>query len=428
MNNHPYLNELKKKGMKLGLERMYEALNQIQNPHKYLKGSLIAGTNGKGSTAFILYKLLLSIGFKTALYTSPHIREINDRYLISDIKISDEDLLHYIDSLKEISERNNLTLFEFETLIAFKYFYDQKVDFAIFEVGMGGRLDATNCFEPSIKVITSISKDHIEYLGDTEEKILFEKAGIIKHNNTIISGINQTDLIEQLESICKEHNSRLIQLNRDICINDIREEEGYEYFNYRYLNTNFDNICLSLFGRYQISNCALAITSFLEIAKEYNIQIDKEILYNTLKNIHFGGRFEIYSKNPLIIIDGAHNIDGITRLKESIVSFNKENKKILCIFSTLNNKDPERKIEILKDIVDQFIFVENHHPLSVKRDEFIHIAKKLNISRFDTMDLKSAIMKSQEDFNNYLILITGSLYTLEPTYNFLENIYGRERK
>ncbi len=425
MKIHPYLEELTKRGISPGLERMYNALSEIQCPHKGLKGALIAGTNGKGSTAFILYNLLASHGFKTALYTSPHIREINDRYLISGDNISDEKLLSYIELLRAISERNNLTLFEFETLIAFKYFYEQKVDFAVFEVGMGGRLDATNCFDTSIKVITSISKDHTEYLGETEEEILFEKAGIIKKGNIVISGIHQKNLLTSIERICKDRDAKLILLDRDIIIENLKEKDGFESFDYKYIDWKFDNVRLSLFGTHQVSNCALAITSFVELSREENFNIEEERIYHTLQNIRFGGRFEIVSRNPLIIIDGAHNEDGIRRLKETIITFNKDRKKIICIFSSLKNKEPEKKLEILKDIVDYFIFVENRHPLSLKKEEFILLAQKVNVGYFAIMDIESAIFRAHNEFNNYLILITGSLYTIEDAYYFLENIDGR---
>ncbi len=424
MKGHPYLEKLKQHGIVLGLERIYNALSEIGNPHINQKGVLIAGTNGKGSTAYILYNLLLAHNKKVALYTSPQIKEINDRYLINGDYITDERLGFYIEGLKGLSDKYNLTLFEFETLIAFKYFSDMNVDFSVYEVGMGGRLDATNCFNPKIKIITSISKDHLEYLGNSEEEILIEKAGIIKNNNIVITGIKNLSHQRWLEGYCKSKNSELKIFDRDFNYEDNREEKDYEIFNYRYKEYSFKDIYLSLYGRHQITNCALALTAFLELMNIYRLNIESQKVYQVLKNIHFGGRFEIYSKNPLIIIDGAHNIDGIEKLKISVKNYNIQNKKVLTIFSTLSNKEPFQKILLLKEISDRFIFVENSHPLTLKKDEFILLAQRLNLSYFDVMDIPAAINKIFNEYNEYLTLITGSLYTLESVYEELSKYHN----
>lgn len=417
---HPFLESLKQKGISLGLERVYNALEEIGSPQEHLKGALIAGTNGKGSTATILYNLLYSHGIKTALYTSPHIMEINDRYTINNRHISDEQLSLYIDDLKGLATRYDLTLFEFETLLAFKYFYDSKVELFVCEVGMGGRLDATNCFNPDIKIITSISKDHTEYLGETEREILLEKAGIIKSGNNIITGIDSQGLIEVLRSITSKTLSTLKIINQDFFVEDIREEGDYEVFNYRYRDYQLGDIKLSLFGRHQVNNCSLAITSFIDIMESSKRLINRDLLLKTFKDIRFRGRFDIYSKEPLIIIDGAHNIDGIKKLKRSLIDFNRNyNKKILVIFSSLTNKDPLSKIRELSDIAERFIFVENSHPLSVRGDEFIGLGRKAGLNYYEVMDIKSAVKKIFNEYNDRLILFTGSLYTLKDIYTEL---------
>ncbi len=428
MKSHPFLEELKKRGIVQGLERVYDALVEIGSPHLRQRGALVAGTNGKGSTSYILYRLLHSHGFSTALYTSPHIKEVNDRYIIDNVQISDERLGYYIENLKYLAVRYNLTLFEFETIIAFQYFSDMKVDYAIFEVGMGGRLDATNCYNPEIKIITSISRDHTEYLGNTEEEILYEKAGIIRPNNTVITGIDKSNLLSLTEDYCKKQNAKLLILQRDFAIQNTREEDFYEIFDYRYRDYFLRDIRLSLFGRHQVTNCSLSLTSFLKIMDSDGHKPDPEIICNVLKNIRFSGRFEIYSKKPLIVIDGAHNSDGVKKLRDSLLAFNRQNKRVITIFSSLKNKKPEEKINILKDITNRFLFVENDHPLSLKNDDFIILARKTNLMYFETMDIETAIQKVFGEYRDDLILITGSLYTLPEIYMKLEKYrdYGEQ--
>ncbi|MCX7944201.1 MAG: Mur ligase family protein [Deltaproteobacteria bacterium] len=429
MKSHPFLDKLKNKGITLGLDRIYNALAEIDNPHNFQKGALIGGTNGKGSTSYMLYTLLAKSGFSTSLYTSPHINEINDRYLINNQNITDEKLNFYINNLKWLADKYNLTLFEFETLIAFKYFNDAKVDFAIYEVGMGGRLDATNCFNPFIKIITSISKDHVEFLGDTLEKILYEKAGIVKEGNLLITGIEDKSLISLLKRYCQEKKSEILVIHEDFFISNIREYDIYEIFDFSYKDIKLSNIKLSMYGRHQVNNCALSIVAFLELTKKYGYKIDRNIIYDSLSTIKFSGRFEVYSRDPLIIIDGAHNTDGIQKLKESVSSFNRKEKKILTIFSTLRNKDPIGKINILKDITERFIFVENDHPLTLKNHEFYILAKQANLRYFELMNIDTAIKKIFEEYKDFLILITGSLYSLPEIYKQLEKYryYGGQR-
>lgn len=426
MKRHWYLEGLKARGISLGLERIQSALKAAGNPQDAYRGVLVAGTNGKGSTSFMLYSLIKASGFRTALYTSPHIREINERYIINGVPISDEDLNYYIENLKELSEMYQLTLFEFETLIAFKYFYDYRVDYAVVEVGMGGRLDATNCFEPDIKVITTISKDHTEFLGETEEEILIEKAGIIKSGNTVISGIHQSNLIRMLGEICNKMGATLRLFTVDFSAYDIIQYSEYQRFTYQYQDIKL-NIDLPLLGRHQVLNCSIAITAFLELCKMYGLSIKTELIRDTIRDIRFQGRFEVVSKDPPVIIDGAHNIDGITHLKETLSAYNKDKKQVLCIFSSLKNKNPEKKLEILKEVCDYFIFVENPHPLSLKNEEFNILAHQLNLSYLGAMDVRTALKKVYTEFRDYLTIITGSLYTLERVFEELERlkVYGR---
>ncbi len=420
MQNHPYLEQLKSRGIIPGLYRLKAALSEINNPERTQKGAVIAGTNGKGSTSYTLYRLLCSHGYRTALYTSPHILDLNERYRIDDRTISDTELNNYIAHLRYLADKYNLTLFEFETLIAFQYFKDRKADFSIYEVGMGGRLDATNCFEPDLKIITNISKDHREFLGNTNVEILKEKAGIIKYKNTVVSGISQRNLIKTFSNICKKKNARLLLYNRDFFATNISFEEGFQTFDYIYGDTKLNNLKISFPARYQISNISVALSGFFALAEIYNFRIDIQKIRYTLKRLNFSGRFEIFSKSPLIIYDGAHNLDGIKKLIEALMIYNRNHRKIILIFSSLKNKQPEQKIKMLNNITGHIIFVPNLHPLSCTPEDYQNISKKLNLNKYEIMDIHSAITKACCDFSDHLILITGSLYMYRDIYDELK--------
>lgn len=419
MYYHPYLEQLKSRGIIPGLNRIRDALFEIGEPQKNQRGAIIAGTNGKGSTSYTLHSLLCKHRVRAALYTSPHILEINERYKIDNTEISDVELNGYIERLIPLSEKFNLTLFEFETLIAFYYFKDLKVEFSIYEVGMGGRLDATNCFNGELKIITNISEDHKEFLGDTTIDILREKAGIIKDNNTVVSGVKQKNLRSELVRICNEHNARLYLLDRDFFIENISSTNNSLSFDYTSPEIHLKGLTISLSAAYQIPNVAVALTGFIHISKIHNYRIEWNNIRETLKELRLKGRFEILSKEPLIIFDGAHNIDGIQKLKEAVLIYNTGKKKILCIFSSLKNKEPIGKLKILKEITDHFIFVPNPHPLACSAGDYCTIASDLDQISYEIMDIPSAISKARCDFSDHLILITGSLYIYREVYNEL---------
>lgn len=419
MYYHPYLEQLKSRGIIPGTNRIRDALFKIGEPQNNQRGAVIAGTNGKGSTSYTLHGLLCKHRVRTALYTSPHLLKINERYRIDNKEISDVELNRYIERLIPLSEKFNLTLFEFETLIAFHYFKDLQAELSIYEVGMGGRLDATSCFNGELKIITNISEDHKEFLGDTTIDILREKAGIIKDNNIVVSGVKQENLRSELIRICNEHNARLYLLDRDFFIENISSTNNSLSFDYISPEIHLRGLTISLPATYQIPNVAVALTGFIHISKIHNYKIEWDKVREALKELHFKGRFEILSKEPLIIFDGAHNIDGMQRLNEAIQIYNTGKKKILCIFSSLKNKEPLGKLKILKEITDHFIFVPNPHPLACSAGDYSAIASDLDQISYEIMDIPPAISKACCDFRDHLILITGSLYIYKEVYSEL---------
>lgn len=373
----------------LGLERISSALEKSGNPQKKMKIIHIAGTNGKGSVASILANILKCAGMKTGLYTSPHLVEYTERIKINGVEISKEDFARYTSKVCEIA--NNLTEFEILTAIAFKYFADNEVEIAVLETGLGGRFDATNVCDSSLAIITSISLDHTDRLGDTYEKIAFEKAGIIKANSKVITSINNKGF-EVIRDIAKEKNVELHAVGYEI---SMKYENGK---NYAIINGN--EYEFPLLGLYQKQNLALVY----EATKILNIP--QSAITEGLKTAHWGARLE-YRKEKNILIDGAHNPDSATELRKSLDFYFKMQKRIF-IYSTINTKDYKSIAKILFNEDDEIYYLEFHHPNAVSYEQYKKDLPNLNVQKVQNLD---EILKK-----NGLKIVTGSLYMIGEIY------------
>lgn len=297
---------------KKDIGNIIKACKILNNPEKKIKTIHIAGTNGKGSTAHMLASILQEAGYKTGLYTSPHLKDFRERIKINGKTIDKKYIINFIKENQLEFEKINMSFFEFTVAMAFNYFTESKVDIAIIETGLGGRLDSTNIINPELSIITNIGLDHTNLLGNTIEKIAFEKAGIIKKNTPIIVGRKQHKTKEIFKSIAKEKNAKL------------------------YYNDNPKNIITDVKGDYQNENIGTAIKA-IEVLN-WNIsneQINKGI-NNILKNTGLEGRWQKLSENPLTICDVGHNEDGIKNILRQIekTKFN----KLHFIFGSVNDK------------------------------------------------------------------------------------------
>ncbi|RMA97628.1 bifunctional folylpolyglutamate synthase/dihydrofolate synthase [Hydrogenothermus marinus] len=379
-----------------GLERIKKALNDIKNPHQNFKSILVAGTNGKGSTSAFLESIFRNYGFKTGLFTSPHLIEENERWQINRKNIPDYKLENYIKQLKQVIKKYNLTYFEASTLFAFKYFSDEKVDIAILEVGLGGRWDSTNVVEPEVSIITNVSFDHMHMLGDTLDKIAFEKTGITRENKPAIIGRNQKEIINWLK---KRNIKRYYVKDIDFKV----FPKGNTSFDYQFQNIKIENIKPSLIGNFQFENAATAITSFIIFAQNNNIQIDKELLKKSISFTKWIGRLQILSKNPLIILDGAHNEDALTKSFKEIKRLFPD-KKIITLYSGMKDKDFKTIFNILKENSENIYFTKIPVSRSIDKD---FIPKVYNFIE-NIPDAIKTIKKNLKQ--NELLFITGSLY------------------
>jgi dihydrofolate synthase/folylpolyglutamate synthase len=384
----------------LGLERIKSVLDLLGNPQEKIKVIHIAGTNGKGSVCAVLSNILKCSGCKTGLYTSPHLVEYTDRIKINNKEIYKEDFALYVEEITSLADNNNIDLTEFEilTACAFKYFADNNVDIAVMETGLGGRYDATNvCSKPVLEIITSISLDHTDRLGDTIEKIAYEKAGIIK-NAVVVSAQNSG--FQTICDVAKSVNADILAVENDIEI--------------KYSNNN--NIALingekydfPLLGLYQKQNLALVIKA-VEYLKTQGYKIN---LKEGLETVKWPARLE-YRPKQNMLIDGAHNPDAADELKKSLDYYFKNDKKIF-IYSTINTKDYEKIAKILFNPKDEIYYLEFNHKNAVSFDEYKSKVNWLeNLHKISFEELANIINRSE------LTVLTGSLYMIGEVYSCL---------
>lgn len=424
-----YISESSKFSINLGLERTKKMLEFLGNPQNKLKCIHIAGTNGKGSTSAMISQILMEQGYKTGLYTSPYIEVFEERIQINRKNISKEELAKLVSKVSlAVEELKKLgfeppTQFEIITAAAFLYFYEDNVDFVVLEVGLGGRLDATNVITPILSIITSISHDHMNILGDTLEKIAYEKAGIIKNNIPVILYPQETEAYNVINSICKENNSKVIEINIKEA-SFVKSIIGDSFVGQEIkIKTNFDsyNIKLSLLGKHQIFNCVTAVTAIEELIR-LGIIISKDNIVSALSKVKWMVRLEVVKKKPLVIIDGAHNKDGIRMLLESIKEYFDYNKLNLII-GILADKEVEEMVELIADEAEKIICVTPNSDRAELAKNLKEMVSKFNPNCTSEQNYLTAYEKSFESCNeDDLLLICGSLYMVGDMRNHITTL------
>ncbi|MGH4124901.1 MAG: bifunctional folylpolyglutamate synthase/dihydrofolate synthase [Clostridium sp.] len=440
-----YIKNTAKFGTKLGLERTEKILELLGNPHKKLKCIHIAGTNGKGSTTAMVTNILVEAGYKVGSYISPFIEEFEERMQINNANIAKRDLSDIITEVSKAVEKvvelgySNPTEFEIITCAGFLYFYKNKVDFAVMEVGMGGRLDSTNVIIPVLSVITSISLDHTQILGDTIAKIAYEKAGIIKEGIPVVMFPQQKQSEDVIERVCKEKKCKLIKVPRGSATYlgkenlqqiEITSLEGTTYSNNNLITQklkvqtlNRDYIIdLALLGKHQLLNCSVAIHVIEELIVQGE-KISKDDILRGLRMVKWPARLEVMNKKPLVVIDGAHNIDGIKNLTESMDMYFNYNK-IILILGILADKQVEEMIKTIVPKVSRVITVTPHsqraelsQQLKVQVEKYI--ASCESIENYEEAYKKALSYCAQDD----LLLVCGSLYMVGDMRKIIRNIH-----
>lgn len=435
MNYKEAINYIKKVGnfgSNYGLERTERLLEILGNPHKKLNVIHIAGTNGKGSTTSMIASILIEEGFNIGMYTSPFLEEFEERIQINRQNIKKNDLANYMDYIKKAVDKvieegyNHPTEFEIITCLMFKYFYDKKVDYAVVEVGLGGRLDSTNVVNPLLTVITSISLDHTNILGNTLEEIAREKGGIIKKNTPLILYPQKEEALKELQNISKEKSAKIYEVKKDDAklLEIIKNDDFYQKIKIKG-EFNTYNANLRLLGEHQILNCAVAVRAVEVLSKIQGFQIKN--IEKGIENARWIGRLEVLNKNPLVVIDGAHNIQGITTLKENVSKyFNYKN--IILLIGILADKQVEDMIKVITPMSKYIIALTPHSDraeLGVKLKEEIEKFNK-NVESFESYEtaFKKALSIAREDD---LILVTGSLYMIGEMRGIINHIVKQEK-
>ncbi|MGV8074841.1 MAG: bifunctional folylpolyglutamate synthase/dihydrofolate synthase [Syntrophobacteraceae bacterium] len=402
-----YLYGLQKYGIKFGLNRIENLMGRIGNPHKKLRCIHIGGTNGKGSTAAILASILWRHGFKVGLYTSPHLVRFTERFRINDREVSPERIVEVFKKLMPfINDREPPTFFEMVTAMGFLYFAEEEVDWAVIEVGMGGRLDATNVVEPEASIITNVSLDHQDFLGCTLASIAREKAGIIKDGVSVITGAQQPLAQGILRAVSYKHQAPLFNLGTDFRVR--RNMNGS--FQYQGLRSRLPALRLGLKGGHQYRNAALALAAVEVLEKGGGLLMNPVAVQEGLLQVYWPARLEVLEEKPLMVLDGAHNPRGAESLREALKQ-NFSYKRLHLVIGVMADKDIRGIFQRLLPLAETAIFTQPRYSRAASPEELGRIAGSYIQRQYVIPDPASAIRQArlfaaQDD----LICITGSLY------------------
>jgi len=411
-------------GCKPGLERTEKLLELLGNPHKKLRAIHVAGTNGKGSTAAMIASILSSAGYRTGMYISPHLFRNTERMTIDGIEITKEDFAEYagqaLSMVKLMGEKGleEPTQFEMYTAMAFLYFERKKVDFAVVEVGLGGRFDATNVIEPLLSVITSIGYDHKDILGDTIEKIAYEKAGIIKEGSRVVMYPQlYPEASAVVEAVCREKSASLVEADIGSLILKDYSISG-QTIDFKYRNYDIRGMKLPLIGDHQLYNAAVALTAIAELDKMGH-RIEEAGIRKGIESVKWLCRMSIVSIEPLILVDGAHNEDGINSLHNALLKYF-SNRKIIFVFGMLRDKDYTYAIKKLMPIAYHVVTTEPLNERALAASAMAEAVKPYCSRVVSEPDIKKAVEKAGKLYEkNCMICICGSLYLAGGAYEHL---------
>ena len=398
----------------LGLERIIELCELLGNPQHSFRSVHVTGTNGKGSVTKLLSNLMIEHGFQTGAYYSPHLSSFKERILVNEEFVPDE---LYLECFKEVQkfakqmdqkgEAHKPSFFEFTTAMAFCIFQRTKVETGAIEVGLGGRFDATNVLKSDVAVIVTVGYDHMHILGDTLEKIAFEKAGIIKDSIPTVCGETKPGPVEVIKKVCEEKRSELHLLSRDFIYENMQMKLNENRFDFKGLK-NFEGLELTLNGEHQFLNASVALQTFLLFADRMGFEVKEEAVRRALKKTTHPGRFEVIGERPRYIFDGAHNAPAAASLKRAVNTY-LQGERLAGLVGVLDDKD---KVGVLSQIAPLFERLMITRPVSHRAtnpQETYEIARRYNDNvSFEPDPVKALETLKEEGWST--IIITGSLY------------------
>lgn len=400
---------------KADISNTVEFMAELGNPERKFKSIHIAGTNGKGSSSHLIASILREKGLKVGLHTSPHLKDFRERIKVDNKMCEEEFVVKFVEDNKALIERLKPSFFETAVAMAFSYFAQENVDIAIIEVGMGGRLDSTNVINPLACLITNISFDHVQFLGNTLEKIAVEKAGIIKENTPIVISQTQQETRKVFEEKAKEKQSNIYFADDYLSANNVRYELGLLTMDVMQEGkTRFVNLQSSLSGYYQQKNILGVIGLIDALNTHYNFQISDENIINGVKNLPTNypilGRWQILSKSPLTICDTGHNEDGLNYVIEQIK--NTPHEKLRFVLAMVNDKDVDKVLSMLDKTAEYYLSQANI-PRALPVEDLAIKAKENGLSFSTYKTIKQALEKAQKDANEKdLVFVGGSTFTV----------------
>jgi dihydrofolate synthase/folylpolyglutamate synthase len=402
-----YLKALNPMGIRLGLDQIKSLLERLGNPQDAYPSVIIAGTNGKGSVAAMTASMLSAAGFRTGLYTSPDLTDFRERIRINGEMITKKST---VDCLQAVKKRvtETVSYFEFLTAMAFLYFQQQKIDIAVLEVGMGGRLDATNVVTPLVSVITNISREHDEYLGRTLRKIAYEKGGVIKMKGICLTAARQKSVLAVLEGICQERQAKLYRLGKGF--HAALGRDGT--FSWRGVRKSYKGLKCPFAGAHQIANAALALGVIEMIGGEAGngFAVADEAVHRGLEEAKWEGRLEILGRSPLVVVDGAHNLAGVATLCRALED-DFSYRRLILIFGVMGDKNYRMMAKRLFPLADRVIVTRPPCGRALAPETLRAVGSEFNrkIEVVENPDgaLRQAFLLARADD---LICAAGSLY------------------
>jgi dihydrofolate synthase/folylpolyglutamate synthase len=408
---------LRRFGIKLGLATIRRMLAGLGNPHRCYHTIHIAGTNGKGSVAASLARVLFCSGYRVGLYTSPHLVRFNERIQVDGEPIADEDIVRlYRRVRKALPGGREPTFFEFTTAMAFDEFARRRVDWAVIETGMGGRMDATNVITPEVAIITNISLEHREYLGATIPAIAFEKAGIVKRRRPVVTGIRQASALAALLEAAQDKSAPVYRLNRDF---SYRRGRGGA-FTYHGIHQIWPNMATGLQGDYQVENAALALAA-CELIRNKAPRISIASMREGLLTTRWPGRLEIVSEKPLVLLDGAHNLDAAKQLARHLRTHFRS-RDITLVVGILDDKPYAAMLKMLLPMASRVIATQAKTNRALPAEKIAAAARALVSDVEIIKDVGHALDHAvQSGDPESLTLVAGSLYVVGEAKAALEH-------
>ncbi|MFP4393454.1 MAG: bifunctional folylpolyglutamate synthase/dihydrofolate synthase [Desulfohalobiaceae bacterium] len=410
-----YLYNLQKYGIKLGLSQTSNLLQGLGNPHQGRRYIHIGGTNGKGSVASFLNSILQLAGYKTGLYTSPHLVSFRERMQINSQFIPEHRVMELSRQVRQIQDpQEPPTFFEAVTAMALAYFANENTDIDIIEVGMGGRLDATNLIQPQISLITNISLEHREFLGNTLHQVAREKAGIIKPHTPLLTAAKQHGVRQLFARIAQDKGSAFYQLGLDFRVR--RFQDGFTYFG---LQHKLKNLRTTLIGSHQMQNAALALAA-CEILAQKGWDITAEHMRQGLKLAKWPGRMQLLQDRPKIMLDGAHNPEAIKVLAKSL-NPDLQFQRLILVLGMMADKEIEKMLGQILPKADYAIFTRPVYERALDPEELLSRARPWNVASHAEQSLPRALEQAQNMAQlDDLILICGSLFTVGEALEHLQ--------